>query len=216
MARPKPPDPGNRKSPGAPREPEVRIIGGKHRGRPLRYSGDPRTRPMKDRVREAVFNLLGPRVKDCHAVDLFAGTGALGLEALSRGAKGVTLIERHLPTTRLIEQNVATLGAQEQANVLFGNAFHWARNPTAPLDRPWVVFCSPPYEFFVSRRDEILQLIDQLYQHAPAGSTLVVEADERFNMADLPYPESWNVREYPPAVVAIAMTGNAMTSPSNP
>src|SRR6185369_13778531 len=78
----------------------LRIIGGKLRGRKLQYSGDLRTRPMKDRVREAVFNLLGPGVKGSHAIDLFAGTGALGLEAISRGAAQATLIERHLPTSR--------------------------------------------------------------------------------------------------------------------
>ncbi len=60
----------------------LRIIGGVHRGRKLEYSGDPRTRPMKDRVREAVFNLLGPDVAGKYVIDLFAGTGALGLEAL--------------------------------------------------------------------------------------------------------------------------------------
>ena len=66
----------------------VRIIGGKFRGRKLEYSGDPRTRPMKDRVREALFNLLGHGVEGKVAIDLFAGTGALALEALSRGRRG--------------------------------------------------------------------------------------------------------------------------------
>ena len=68
----------------------VRIIGGLHGGRILRCSGDPRTRPMKDRVREAVFNLIGTEVKGTHVVDLFAGTGALGLEASCRGALSAT------------------------------------------------------------------------------------------------------------------------------
>src|SRR4029453_14397542 len=83
----------------------LRIVGGKLRGRALAYSGDEPTRPMKDRVREAVFNLLGPGVQGAHALDLFAGTGALGLEAISRGAARATFLERHLPTCRLIEQN---------------------------------------------------------------------------------------------------------------
>ena len=64
----------------------LRIVGGRFRGRKLLYSGDFRTRPMKDRLREAVFNLVGPAVAGMHAIDLFGGTGALGLEALSRGA----------------------------------------------------------------------------------------------------------------------------------
>src|SRR5262245_175776 len=105
----------------------LRIIGGTLRGRRLQYSGDLRTRPMKDRVREALFNLLGPGVKGSHAIDLFAGTGALGLEAISRGAARATLIERHLPTTRLIEQNAAALGVANQIEVVFSDAFLWAR-----------------------------------------------------------------------------------------
>ena len=64
----------------------LRIIGGRLRGSVIEYHGDPRTRPMKDRVREAAFNLIGPQVVGTFAIDLFAGTGALAFEALSRGA----------------------------------------------------------------------------------------------------------------------------------
>lgn len=203
------PEKGDRKE--APEErliAGVRIIGGKHRGRTLQYSGDLRTRPMKDRVREAVFNLIGPDIKSAYAIDLFAGTGALGLEALSRGAVGVTLIERHLPTTKIIEQNAATIGVKELTKVIFGDAFRWAKNPTAPADRPWVVFCSPPYEFYVSRQQEMLELIGRLIEKAPTGSTLVIESDEQFDMHLLPPEIDWDVRQYPPAVVAIGTKGN--------
>src|SRR3954453_4982920 len=84
----------------------LRIIGGSLRGRKMSYSGEPRTRPMKDRVREAVFNLLGAPVEGSHAIDLFAGTGALGLEAISRGAVRATFIERHVPTAKIIKQTL--------------------------------------------------------------------------------------------------------------
>ncbi len=86
MARPirKPKRPAAGRASGRTPQPVagLRIIGGQFRGRRLRYGGDPRTRPMKDRLREAVFNLIGPMVRGTHALDLFAGTGALGLEAL--------------------------------------------------------------------------------------------------------------------------------------
>src|SRR5687768_13415002 len=82
----------------ASRAGKLRIVGGKFRHRLIEYSGDERTRPMKDRVREAVFNLIGPRVVGKRAIDLFAGTGAIGLEALSRGASHAVLLERHFPT----------------------------------------------------------------------------------------------------------------------
>ena len=86
---------------------------------------------MKDRVREAVFNLLGPAVVASHAIDLFAGTGALGLEAISRGAVRATLIERHLPTCKLIEQNAAPLGVGDQVDVQFADTFKWEQDGRA-------------------------------------------------------------------------------------
>ncbi|MCI0358285.1 MAG: RsmD family RNA methyltransferase [Planctomycetaceae bacterium] len=181
----------------------LRIVGGKLRGRPLAYSGDERTRPMKDRVREAVFNLLGPRVVGTHAVDLFAGTGALGLEAISRGAVKATFLERHLPTCRLIEGNAAQLGVGEQADVQFADTFKWNKLGQLPADRPWLVFCSPPYEFYESRRDDMLRLIERLHAAAPAGSLFVVEADERFDFGLLPAAQAWDVRKYLPAVVGV-------------
>ena len=141
----------------------LRIIGGKHRGRSLDYSGEHRTRPMKDRVRESLFNLLGTRCTGKHVIDLFAGTGALALEAISRGAKSAIMLERHYPTCQLIEQNVKQLGLEEQAKVSFGNSFLWARKPVVPSDIPWVVFCSPPYEFYESRREETIELLQRLY-----------------------------------------------------
>ena len=95
-----------------------RIVGGEFRGRKLLYSGDRRVRPMKDRVREAVFNLIGPAVRGTHAIDLFAGTGALGLEALSRGAASALFVERHFPTADVIRQNVETLGVSNRATIL--------------------------------------------------------------------------------------------------
>src|SRR5208282_4422218 len=96
----------------------VRIIGGKFRGRKLEYSGDLRTRPMKDRVRESLFNLLSTAVKGKVAIDLFAGTGALALEALSRGASRAVLIERHRPTAETIRRNATTLGVHDFIEVI--------------------------------------------------------------------------------------------------
>jgi 16S rRNA (guanine966-N2)-methyltransferase len=197
-----------RQSPrGGSSEPEtrLRIIGGSLRGRRLLYHGDPRTRPMKDRVREAVFNLLGRAVQGTHAVDLFAGTGALGLEAISRGAASATLIEQHFPTARVIEQNVASLQLADRARVVAGNVFCWVQQQRWDElpSRPWTVFCSPPYEFYVGRIEELQGLLRTLYGHAPAGSWFVVESDRRFDFACLADFGEWDVRTYPPAVVGI-------------
>jgi 16S rRNA (guanine966-N2)-methyltransferase len=191
----------------------VRIIGGSFRGRTLAYSGEIRTRPMKDRVREAMFNLLAERVRGKHAIDLFAGTGALAFEALSRGAARATLIERHLPTAKLIEQNARTLGVTDRVEVCFSDAFVWGKRfvggasqpgpEISPSNEPLAVFCSPPFEFYVSRGEEMLRLISQLWDRAPAGSVFAVEADERFDFAQLPLPQTWFVRAYLPAIIGI-------------
>ncbi len=130
----------------------LRIVGGQFRGRRLEYGGDPRVRPMKDRVREAVFNLLGNTVRGKHALDLFAGTGALGLEALSRGAIRATLIEQHYPTAEVLRRNIATLGVEPQCEVITGNVFRRARWQHALSATPWLVFSSPPYAFYVQRQ----------------------------------------------------------------
>lgn len=157
---------------------------------------------MKDRVREAVFNLLADRVRGRHAVDLFAGTGALGLEAISRGAARATLIERHLPTARLIEENVRLLGVEDRVEVCFADAFVWGKR-FGGSDLPLVVFCSPPYDFYVKRPEAMLELLASLWARAALGSVFAVEADERFDFGQLPQPARWQVRAYPPAVVGI-------------
>jgi 16S rRNA (guanine966-N2)-methyltransferase len=158
---------------------------------------------MKDRVREAVFNLLTNSVRGTHAIDLFAGTGALGLEALSRGATSATLVERHIPTAKVIRENAQMLGAERRANVVGGDAFYWAGRLPSPTNIPWIVFVSPPFELYVTACSEMLELIGKMLDSAPPGSTLVVESDDRFDHQGLPQPEAWDVRSYPPAVVAI-------------
>ena len=231
MPRPPKKRPAKPKSNRSPDDPPeivgVRIIGGDLRGRLLEYSGDLRTRPMKDRVREAVFNLVGPGVEGAHAIDLFAGTGALGLEAISRGAASATLIERHYPSSQLIKQNAASLGVAEICDVIFGDAFLWTRkqfhgsssglksqisnlkSPISPLSSAshWVVFCSPPFEFYVSRQAEMLESLVTLWSAAPSGSPFVVEADERFDFGLLPEPATWDVRNYRPARIGVAEKG---------
>jgi len=191
----------------------LRIIGGTYGGRKLLYSGDLRTRPMKERVREAIFNLISTDSKGRYALDLFAGTGALGLEALSRGAVGATFIERHFPTAEIIRRNCAALGVEGICHVEAANTFVWARRFLDQLANgpPVVAFCSPPYDFYVDRLDDMLQLITSVYRAIPPSSTVVVESDARFDPGRLPYAERTDSRRYPPALVTVMRKGEGVT-----
>ena len=161
---------------------------------------------MKHRVREAIFNLVGPSIHGAHAMDLFAGTGAIGLEALSRGATSVTFVERHVPTAGVIDENVAALGVADRVEIVMANTFVWVRRELNLPDSPWAVFISPPYDFYVERLDDMLGLVERLLAKAPAESIFVVEADTRFDFDLLPTAEAWDVRTYRPAMVGILRT----------
>jgi 16S rRNA (guanine966-N2)-methyltransferase len=194
----RPPDPES----GEPTQ--LRVIGGDLRGRKFSYSGDARTRPMKERVRESVFSLLGFSVRGAWALDLFAGTGALGIEALSRGAAQATFLEQYFPTAKLLKENIRALELEARAEVHAGDTFIWLRRFTGREGvQPWIVFCAPPYEFYVSRRAELLGPLTRLIELAPPGSHFVVECDERFDVSLLPRAEEWDVREYLPAIIGI-------------
>lgn len=200
----------------------VRIIGGQLRRRVLPFGGDPHIRPMKDRVREAVFNLLADDIKGRQVIDLFAGTGVLGFEAVSRGAARALLLERHFPTAKAIQRHAETLGIGDRIVVEAGDTFVWIRRLVDGLlagpdgvkrDRlselrqlPWVVFCCPPYSLYETRLADMLTLIQRLLAVAPADSRFVVESDERFNPADLPEAENWQSRIYPPATISMLTT----------
>lgn len=197
--------------PGSKEAVGLRIVGGKFRGRKLQYIGDNRVRPMKDRVREAVFNLVGPAVKGMHAVDLFGGTGALAIEAVSRGAVSATILEIHLPTAALLKQNLESLDLLPQCALQKTDAFFWVKNkaehPAAAT--PWIVFCSPPYSFYVDRQPETEEMLGFMMAAAPSGSVFVIESDDRFDICRLPglsemtNIEDIRIRHYPPAVIAV-------------
>jgi 16S rRNA (guanine(966)-N(2))-methyltransferase RsmD len=162
---------------------------------------------MKDTVRESVFDLVGGWMAGRHAFDLFAGSGAIGLEALSRGASEATLIERHFPTAKIIQQNIDSLGVADRATVITSDTFFWARKflarPQSFPAEPWAVFCSPPYELYVSREAEMLELIRGLKSACPAESVIVVESDSRFDPGKLPDSGEWRVRQYAIATISV-------------
>jgi 16S rRNA (guanine966-N2)-methyltransferase len=197
------PNRNKRRTSAAPAEIPLRIVGGKFRGHKISYHGDLVTRPMKNRVREAIFNLVGPAVNQLHAIDLFAGTGALGLEALSRGGQSATFVERHFPTANGIQKNIDQLDVGEKSVLARANVFAWMRDPSHFPCGPWLVLCAPPYDFFVSESEAMMRLIEQCIEMAEEGSLIVVESDGRLDTNELPLHANWDVRQYSPATVSI-------------
>src|SRR5690606_32768197 len=102
------------------------------------------------------------------------------------GAAEATFIERHVPTSRVVRQNIESLGVEDRSTLLGASAFVWAKRDLPQFAQssptPWLAFVSPPYAFFVDRQEELLELISVLAEQAPAGSTMVVESDARFDM----------------------------------
>jgi 16S rRNA (guanine966-N2)-methyltransferase len=157
----------------------MRIIAGTHRGARIAAPKGLATRPTGDRVREAAFNLIGP-VDDARVLDLFAGSGALGLEALSRGAGSVTFVESDKSACRTISDNLAKLKLTG-ARVTCGDAVSAVRRESRQYD---LILVDPPYEAWSELEPKLAQHLPRLL--APDG-LLVVETGRRVE-PQLPLP----------------------------
>jgi 16S rRNA (guanine966-N2)-methyltransferase len=125
----------------------VRIIAGKYRGRKLKSPASLETRPTSDRLRETLFNILAPRIKGARFLDLCAGSGAVGIEALSRGARQVTFVDQSRRMCALIEANLETLGVEDdEFEVASVDALEFLRRRVKKEgERFETIFFDPPY-----------------------------------------------------------------------
>jgi 16S rRNA (guanine966-N2)-methyltransferase len=156
----------------------LRVVAGSFKGRRLAAPRGTCTRPTADRVREALFSMLGD-VEDARVLDLYAGSGALGIEALSRGASVAVFVERDARAVAAIERNLAAVGAEAQ--VMRQDVPRFLAGAEGPFD---LVFCDPPY-------DSASRLAGTLAERLPAVTTpdarIVTESDKR-NPLELPFP----------------------------
>ncbi len=141
----------------------MRIIGGEAKGRRLKAPQGAGTRPTADRVRETIFNILGQRLSGERVLDLYAGSGALGLEALSRGAATAVLVERDREAAKICTENAATLGYGGRAEVVRAEVPAALGRIAGPFD---LVFVDPPYALGPG---EALQLLAARGLVAPGG-----------------------------------------------
>ncbi|MDD2463153.1 MAG: 16S rRNA (guanine(966)-N(2))-methyltransferase RsmD [Desulfobulbus sp.] len=156
----------------------MRITGGSARGRKLLPPKSDQIRPTCDRVREALFNILGPRLQDAKVLDCFAGTGAIGIEALSRGAEFALFIDQSLEAGRLIEANLRAIIAQpkaafERLNLAATTSLKTSLRHLPPASRFDLIFMDPPYRKELALK--VLTMIDQDNILTPGGLVVAEE-----------------------------------------
>ena len=160
---------------------KVRIGGGEWRSRLLAFPDVPGLRPTPDRVRQTLFNWLGQDLHGLACLDLFCGTGVMGFEALSRGARSVVMVEKSAPAYRALLENKRVLGA-EAARIVQMDALQFLASDRGAFD---VIFLDPPYQ-----QGWIDRLLPVLVPHLAPGGLLYAEAE--FALAD---NEHWQVHK---------------------
>jgi 16S rRNA (guanine(966)-N(2))-methyltransferase RsmD len=173
---------------------QLRIVSGSLRGRRLTCVVHPGLRPTPDRVREALFSMLGDAVPGRGFVDIFAGTGVIGLEALSRGAAAVTFVERDFRLVQAIEDNLAQFGVADRGRVARADVYRWAERFEAPAE-PVNVFLSPPFGDLERRPDDLLRVVAELQGKVQPGSVLVLQSETHVPLEPLP-GDGWERRRY--------------------
>lgn len=163
---------------------QIRIIGGQWRGRKLLVPESPGLRPTTDRVRETLFNWLAPSIVDASCLDCFAGSGALGLEALSRYAANATLLEMERGVAQQLQKNLATLKASN-AKVVNTNTLAFLAQAGAPHD---IVFVDPPF-----RKGLLEETLKLLENNGWLSDEALIYIESEVENGLPPVPMNWHV-----------------------
>jgi 16S rRNA (guanine(966)-N(2))-methyltransferase RsmD len=151
----------------------MRIIGGKARGRKIKAPRGRETRPMRDFVREAVFSSVGDAVIGARVLDLFAGSGSLGLEALSRGAEGAVFVDSSAEAVRVIRENLEALGLAGRGEVVRAEVLAYLRRNAGKVPPFGLIFVDPPYKMDLESRGEILEELEKGGYLAPGALVIM-------------------------------------------
>jgi len=174
---------------------QLRIVAGSLRGRKLTCTVSPLLRPAPERVREALFSILGDAVPGRVFYDLFAGTGAIGLEAVSRGASQVYFVERDFRVAGEIDQHLQRFRVMECGSVVRADVYRWVERWPGNGE-PVNVFVGPPYPDFERRPEDLLAVISQLQIKLAPESILVLQSEDADFLIQLPNAEEWETRRY--------------------
>jgi 16S rRNA (guanine(966)-N(2))-methyltransferase RsmD len=153
----------------------VRVIAGRYKGRHLKAPTWEGLRPTSDKLRETLFNILAPRIDSARVVDGYAGTGALGIEALSRGAEHVTFIEKNRRAVALIEENLKACGVEGGYTIQCADVVAaFDASPAAAAAAFDLILLDPPYDI-----ENVSAALDSAARHLAAGGLIVLERATR-------------------------------------
>lgn len=173
----------------------MRIIAGEFRGRKLLPPVTESTRPVTDRVKQSVFDILSPRIEGSAVYDCFAGTGSMGLECLSRGAGQAVFFEAERSAADRLRKNIATLKVEERSRVVTADLFKWFAGPGAG-GKADLIFLDPPYRFLRERADDLRRLADRIASCHLAPGGIVIFRHDRADRLDLPPLRVADQRDY--------------------
>ena len=194
---------------------QVRIVAGSLRGRRLTVVVHEGMRPTPQMVREALFSILGNAIPGRVFYDIFAGTGVVGLEAVSRGATAARLIEKDPRQVTDIQKYAEQFGVSDKVQVLRADAYRWAERWIPVGKEPVNLFLSPPFPDLSEKAEEFLALVRTLLEKAPDESVLTIQAEEGFPLEQLPNPATWDVRRYGRNMLLIAVVSRPTPSPAS-
>ena len=175
--------------------PVMRIIAGQLRGRRLIPPADETTRPITDRAKQSLFDILSPMIAEAKVYDCFAGTGSMGLECLSRGASSVTFFESDRSAVKRLRENISDLKLVENSAVVSMDLFGWFEKSTTER-KVDLVFLDPPYRFLRERADELRSLAATLAEKHLAEDGIVVFRHDVADALELPPFVGDDVRTY--------------------
>ena len=164
----------------------LHIIGGKFQNRKLKTAKHLTLRPTMSMLRETVFNMCQNYIENARFLDLFSGSGAMGLEAISRGASFAVFVERDQKSIRLIQQNISLLEIEDQTEVFRKDVFIAIKTLEGPFD---IVYIDPPYELFESNEEKIFLLFQKLVDNnlLKTNSTIFLEGPYQKSRLNKPY-----------------------------
>jgi 16S rRNA (guanine966-N2)-methyltransferase len=174
----------------------MRIIAGEFRSRPLLPPTGNITRPITDRVKQSVFDIVNPWLENAIIYDLFAGTGSLGLECLSRGAASATFFESDPSALDHLKKNIANLSVQSRAKIVTSDLFKWFASTKELTQRADVIFLDPPYAFLKDRPEDLKTLATQIATKHLAPKGLVIFRHDAADTLNLPPLHPLDTRNY--------------------